>query len=132
MNNPFDRLDRLQRGLSRAGEPRVEGEQAVTEATQATDHPEAVQPNDGPPTAPTTSPASTGPDGAELSRALGDERQRLLRQREQSEAEQSRIHAEIEGVDARIGHIDALLAAEAPDAPPAEWPRIGSRPAKAA
>ena len=71
------------------------------------------------------------PDGG-LSRALSEERQRLIRERDDIEARRRHIEAQIESVDARIGHVDALLAADPMPGPPAELPRIGRPRAEAA
>ena len=68
----------------------------------------------------------------QLSLALADERRRLLQRREQMEGERRRVEAEIEGVHARIGHVEALLAAEQPGGPPSQLRRIGSHVAEAA
>lgn len=43
MSNPFERLERLQRGLSRGSELHEEPERDVTETIDATDHPEAIE-----------------------------------------------------------------------------------------
>ena len=206
MSNPFERLERLQRGLSRGSELHEEPERDVTETIDATDHPEAIeapealepeeQPqrvrgadassraaapwwtrsrlndpdgdpaaeaersellertataepadvgvptgdphNADPPDAPAAAPpvpkrtAATAQRDEQLSFALADERRRLLQRRGQMEGECRRVEAEIEGVDARIGHVDALLAAEQPGGPPGQLRRIGSHAAEAA
>ena len=64
--------------------------------------------------------------GSELGGALQAERIRLLALRAALEFQQEDIKTQIAAVEARVGHVDALLAGEIAAEPPAELPSIGA------